>query len=446
MAAPALTADHDVVIGPRHKGFPAGTWGTTVGELGARRPTLAEFSTPLLTLDTGVVDANLDAVRRWTAERGLDLAPHGKTTMSPTLWRRMLDRGAVAITLATPWQVQVARAAGIRSIMLANTLVDPAGIRWIAAELDADPDLALASWVDSVEAVRLLADVRRAAGAVRPQDVVVELGATGGRTGARGVAAALDVARAVVASPSLRLAGCGGYEGALAHDRSDAALAAVRGYLADVATLHGTLLAEGLYETDRVVVTEGGSAYLDVVADELGPLVDPAGERGTPTSVVLRSGAYIAHDDGFYRGISPLDGGAAGASPNDANADAPRLSSAMHAFVRVVSRPEPGLALLDGGKRDLPFDEGLPVPQRVLGLGREASEAALAGARITALNDQHAFLHLGPAARDALPVGSVVRLGLSHPCTAFDKWRLVPLVEDAAADDPVVVDAVATYF
>jgi D-serine deaminase-like pyridoxal phosphate-dependent protein len=66
---------------------------------------------------------------------------------------------------------------------------------------------------------------------------------------------------------------------------------------------------------------------------------------------------------------------------------------------------------------------------------------------VTKLNDQHLFLRLSAAVDpDDLQVGDVVRLGLSHPCTALDKWRRVPVVADADADDPEVVDVVETWF
>jgi D-serine deaminase-like pyridoxal phosphate-dependent protein len=113
----------------------------------------------------------------------------------------------------------------------------------------------------------------------------------------------------------------------------------------------------------------------------------------------------------------------------------------MHGWARVVSRPEPGLALLDAGKRDFPFDEGMPVPQRVRG-----NELLDPAAEVTALNDQHAFLRLPADDAGALPVGAVLRLGLSHPCTAFDKWRLIPVVDDSDSDDPLVVDLIHTFF
>lgn len=65
---------------------------------------------------------------------------------------------------------------------------------------------------------------------------------------------------------------------------------------------------------------------------------------------------------------------------------------------------------------------------------------------MSALNDQHAFLRLPGSTTAEVPVGSVVRLGLSHPCTAFDKWRLIPVIDDADAERPRVVDLLHTFF
>jgi D-serine deaminase-like pyridoxal phosphate-dependent protein len=107
-------------------------------------------------------------------------------------------------------------------------------------------------------------------------------------------------------------------------------------------------------------------------------------------------------------------------------------------FSRVVSRPEPGLALLDAGKRDVPSDVDLPLVLQT------SDGRALPGARVVALNDQHARLELPPELE--LAVGEVVLLGISHPCTAFDRWRLLPEVEHARDREPRVVGFVATVF
>ena len=412
------------------KSLPAEAEGGTVADFLAGRPRLSAFSTPLLVLDDAALDHNTSRMAGWCAERGVGLAPHGKTTMAPALWRRQLDAGAWGITVANASQLWVAVAAGVSRVLLANALVDPVALVRLADELDADPGLDVLSWADSVDTVTAMEAALAAAGPVRPLSVLVELGAPGGRTGARDRPPPSPSPRRSRPLAQLTLAGVAGYEGALAHDATPAALATVRAYLRELAALHAALRDAGAY-AGPVVVTAGGSAYFDDVADVLAPVAD---DRAT---VLLRSGAYQVHDDGFYRGISPLARGGAEGEP---------FRSAMHAWARVVSRPEPGLALLDAGKRDVPYDLDLPEPQ--LAAEQLGAPVRPLPGEITAVNDQHAFLRLDPA--DPLRVGHVVRLGLSHPCTAFDKWRWIPVVEggDPARDDPdpVVVELVRTYF
>ncbi|MBV2155936.1 alanine racemase [Kitasatospora sp. SUK 42] len=420
IAEGAVAALAEETLDWRFKAAPPESWGRTVRDWLATGPTLSSLGTPLLTLDAAALDHNVRTMASWCAEAGVALAPHGKTTMAPALWQAQLAAGSHGITLANLPQVRVARAFGVQRILLANTLLDPAGLAWLAAELAADPGFAFLCWTDSTEGVRLMDEALRAAGAERPIEVLVELGGPGGRTGVRGVDAAVEVAAAVLRAPTLRLAGVGGYEGALAHDASAEGLAAVRGYLRELGELHGRLA--GAYPGDaRPVVSAGGSAYFDLVAEELAALPEAL--------VVLRSGAYIAHDDGFYRGISPL---ARGGGPTP-------LRAALHGWARVASRPEPQLALLDAGKRDLPFDEGLPEPQLVRG----GAELTGTTARISALNDQHAFLR---DAGDLAPIGAVLRLGVSHPCTAFDKWTAIPVLDSADAAEPKVTGLIRTFF
>jgi D-serine deaminase-like pyridoxal phosphate-dependent protein len=421
-------------LGLWDKAMPAAAADRTAAEFLASRPRLSTFSTPVLVLDDTAMTHNIDRMARWCASRGLELAPHGKTTMAPQLWRRQLDAGAWGITVATGSQLRVALSVGVRRVQLANALVDPPTLAWLAGELDRRPEVTVLTWADGVGTVRAMSEVLRATGATRPVPVLVELGAAGGRTGARGADAALEVADAVRSSPQLVLAGVSGYEGSLAHDASPEGVDRVRAYLAELAEVHRRLLGMAAYEAGpgaEVYVTAGGSAYFDDVADLLAPLAGPAEGDRPRVRVLLRSGAYVIHDDGFYRAISPF--ARTGSDP---------LRSAMHVWSRVVSRPEPDLALLDAGKRDMPFDEGLPEPQLLADdLGRPARP--LTGAEVTEVNDQHAFLRL-PGDAD-VRVGQVVRLGLSHPCTALDKWRVIPVV-DTQADDPVVTDLVRTLF
>lgn len=425
----AVAALGERTLGPECKSLPPAAWGLTVREFLATAPHLDEFETPVLTVDRAAVDSNIEVMADWARAAGVELAPHGKTSMSPQLWADQLAAGSWAITLATGWQAQVARSFGVGRILLANALVDPVGLHWLAAELAKDPEFEFLSWVDSVATVELMDRHLSTAPGTEKVTVLVELGGANGRTGARSVEAAREIAAAVGRSERLRLGGVGGYEAALAHDRTPESLAAVRGYLDELARLHREIVAAGGY-SGSAVVTAGGSAYPELVVERLAGL---AGEGGVPTTVVLRSGAYVTHDDGFYAGISPLTA---------AYTERP-LRSAIHGWARTVSRPEPELALLDAGKRDLPFDEGLPVPQQTVG---PAVRELPSGAWVSKLNDQHTFLRLPGGDAADVPVGSVVRLGLSHPCTAFDKWRLIPVIDDADAERPRVIDLLHTFF
>lgn len=425
----------DVELDWKYKAVPATSHGQSAGAFVASGVTLADLQTPLLTLGAAAMAANVKHMAAWCGAKGVLLAPHGKTTMAPQMWREQLDHGAWGITLANASQLRVGHAFGLSRVMVANSLTDPAAITWLAATQG--PSFSVVSWVDSLQTVALQESVLSPMpGAVL--DVIVELGGPGGRTGIRTVARALEVARAVNAATHLRLVGVGGYEGSLAHTADADALTTVRGYLSRVKELHEQLLAENLYTQDTdLIITAGGSAYFDDVVDVLSGCSSDGSSGGPRVDVIIRSGAYMVHDDGFYRGISPFGRGAQAEAGNEP------FASAMHAWARVVSAPEPGLAILDAGKREMPVDEGLPEPQ-LLGTSLGGAMSALSGASISAVNDQHCFLRFDPETT-TVNIGDVIRLGLSHPCTAFDKWTLIPVLAEPGRDNRVV-DLIHTFF
>ncbi len=346
--------------------------------------------------------------------RGISFAPHGKTTMSPEIFRRQARAGAWAITVATTWQAEVAVDAGIERILIANEVVDDAGLAWIGDLLDRDgPDLLVCA--DSVAGVERMA--ARLAGRRRRLPVLVEIGVAGGRAGVRTADEAEAVARAVDAAPPLTLAGVSLYEGVVAGDTREAREAAVRELAsttrAIVARLPSLLDRAGI---DEIVVSGGGSTYPDVVADELGKSWDAA----LPVRVVLRSGAYITHDHGIYKRGSPFG--------MRAEPGAPRLEPAIEVWAPVLSAPEPGLAIAGAGRRDLPVDQDLPVVIKVRDDAAGAVRTAEPGFTVERLNDQHAFIALADGAH--LAVGDLVAFGISHPCTAFQLWREALVVDD----------------
>lgn len=407
-------------IDHRFKGLPPDAEGRTLRELAAEKRSLFDggFTTPVLTLLAPALEKNLAELESYTARHGLSFAPHGKTTMAPQLFARQLAHGAWGITAAVPSQVRVYRAFGVRRIFLANEVVDPAALRWLSAELAADPDFRFLAYVDSVRGVELMD-----AHLDTPVEVVVELGAPGGRTGVRDTATAIEVADAVAASRHVRLAGVAGYEGALPVKTE----AAVREWLERLVALARAFDTAGRLDRAReIVVSAGGSAFFDLVAEVLGPVDD----FSRPVLKLLRSGAYVTHDDGHYRDVTPF---------RERAADEGSLWPALRLWAQVVSRPEPGLALLNAGKRDAPYDMDLPEP-KVVRNPATGVEYSAEGLAVTALADQHAFVSVAEGAR--AEVGDWVGLGVSHPCTTFDKWQLVPVV----SAEGTVTDLVRTFF
>jgi D-serine deaminase-like pyridoxal phosphate-dependent protein len=425
----AVSALRERQITVTEKGFGRLAWSSRVSAAGlaADRPSLfgGDFVMPLMVLRESALAGNIAAMAGYCAAAGVLLAPHGKTTMAPQLIERQLEAGAWAVTAATVGQALSFRSFGVSRVLIANEVTDRAAIAWLAAVLAADPGFECYCFVDSVSGVALLDEALRAGGAQGAPRlaVLVELGRPGGRAGCRGVDEAAVVAKAAAAAPALRLAGAAGYDGAIGHDDSDATLAAVAGLCQDLRRLGDRIAALPGCE-DGYVLSAGGSAFFDVVVREL-----TAPGRGPAPTVVLRSGAYISYDHGFYQRIAP------GTRPGR---QGPRFVPAFELWAAVLSRPEPGLAILGAGRHHVAFDQDMPVPLRTRPVG--APPAPAAGMRVSSVDDQHAYLRL--PADSALAPGDLVCMGISHPCTTFDKWRVIPVVDD----DHHVIDAIHTFF
>jgi D-serine deaminase-like pyridoxal phosphate-dependent protein len=399
------------------KGLPAWANGLSLAEFAARRPRLSDagFLYPLLTCDGAAVRANIDAMASYVRERDALLCPHGKTTMSPELIDAQLAAGAWGITAATISQVRTFRYFGVGRILLANQLVDPAGLDWLLAELDGDSDFDCYVYVDSPAGLGAVHDALERRGAGRELALLVELGVPGKRTGFRTVADAVELAAAIRAVPGARLAGIAGYEGVIGTGAGTDGEQSVRRYLRDLrAAVEAVARAD-----DDLLVTAGGSVWFDVVVDELGPSA-----TGGRARLVLRSGCYVTHDHGLYAAAGPA-----------ARGSGPPLRPALRLWARILSTPEPGLALAGFGRRECSFDAGLPIPLHRLTGGRLEP---VTDVEVVDLNDQHAFLR-GDA---ALHVGDLLAFGISHPCTTFDKWRVIPVVDD----DLTVTDCLTTWF
>lgn len=385
----------------RAKGFWSPDESRTAAEVAAGKPGIFDgaFTWPLLVVRRSAVEANIATMAAYCRRHRMEFAPHAKTTMAPQLLDAQLDAGAWGLTVATPNQALILRKLGVPRVLIANEVLDRTALRWLAEQTAAGWEVYFQ--VDSIAGVRAAAGALGDTGRLR---ILVELGHAGGRTGCRTVEELEMVARAAAAVERLEVAGVTGYEGQL----GDAA--GVDGFLDRLADGVRRLAAAGLL-TEQPIVSAGGSAWFDRVTERL---------AGAGLGrLILRSGASVTHDDGFYREKTPF---------NRVPAEGP-LVAAMEMWAQIISTPEPGLALAGMGKRDAPFDEGLPI----------VVEPA-SGLTVTKLNDHHTYLAVG-ADVEVTP-GDLIRFGLSHPCTAFDKWREIPVVDD----DNRVVDVLHTYF
>lgn len=381
---------------------------------------------PAMVLKESAVANNLEVMADYGAEHGFLLAPHGKTTMSPALFRRQLDQGAWGITVANVAQAAVARLANPERILIANEVVGRADIAQLGSWLSADgPEIFCLA--DSAAGVELLERGLSEANALRPLSVLVEVGWQGGRSGVRSEDDAIDVASAVGSARHLRLAGVEGYEGVVGSDRSASTLAKVDAFLETLRQVSLTLARSGVFDrTPAPIVSAGGSKYFDRVAQVLVRKDWPA----QSPEVVVRSGCYLTHDDGHYAEVSPL---------SRADSSGRHLLPALEIWAEVLSCPEPGRIIVGMGKRDVSFDLGYPLPLH-WARGSDEPMPAPDGLSVVGLDDQHAYLQL--SAGDPLGVGDRLGFGLSHPCTAFDKWRLIPLVDDHYR----VIDVIRTFF
>ncbi|ARP83132.1 amino acid deaminase [Bordetella genomosp. 8] len=413
-------------LDPAGKGlgaFPAGCTPAQAAGLGWNL--LAEdVSLPAAVLYESRVRHNLAWMQEFMRAYQVQLAPHGKTTMSPALFHRQLEGGAWGITLATAPQVNAAYRYGVRRILMANQLVGRANMALIA-ELLRDPGFEFCCLVDDPANIAQLGKYFAEQG--RVLRVLVELGVPGGRTGVRDDAALQRVTDEIARWPqSLALAGIEIYEGVLSDEGK------IRDFLRRAAdTLRALQAAGKLAPQGAAILTGAGSAWFDVVAQEFSGL-----DIGRALDIVLRPGCYLSHDVGIYRGAAERIG-----RENDvARGMAPGLMPALQVWAYVQSLPEPGRAIIGMGKRDAAFDAGLPVPARHYRPGAQAPAAATAGWEVTAMMDQHAFMRIADG--DDIQVGDMIGFDISHPCLTFDKWKQVLLVDD----DYRVVDIAQTFF
>jgi D-serine dehydratase len=382
-----------------------------------------DLSLPAAVLYEDKLAHNLRWMQEFVAAYGLNLAPHGKTTMAPKLFNRQLQAGAWGITLATAQQTRVAYEHGVRRVLMANQLVGKQNLAIIARLLE-DPRFEFFCLIDSAEPVESLGGFFQAQG--KRLNVLIELGVDGGRTGIRNQQQLQAVLEALSRwRESIALCGIEVYEGILKDEPS------IRQFLQRAVDVSRELAKQHRFDRSPMILSGAGSAWYDVVAE-----VFSKADIGQPVEVVLRPGCYLTHDVGIYREAQQ--------QIQTRNPVAQRMHSslqpALQMWAYVQSIPEKDKAIMGLGKRDAAFDAGFPTPALHYRPSRPAPLAVPSGWKVTGMMDQHAYLQIAPGYD--IRVGDMIGFDISHPCLTFDKWRYLPVLDSGYR----VVDLIQTFF
>ncbi len=414
-----------VPLGPLNKGLGPMDGPLTPLQIAEQRWNLLheDLSLPTAVLYEDKLAHNLAWMQRFIQAYGVNLAPHGKTTMAPALFARQLQTGAWGITLATAHQSRVAHEHGVRRVLMANQLVGKQNME-IVSRLLRDETFEFHCLVDSAQQADQLGEffsVHR-----QKLNVLIELGVDGGRTGIRN-SQELDALLAALHRwrDHLTVSGVELYEGVLQDET------AIRKFLHRAVEVAAKLAKGNHFDRNPAVLSGAGSAWYDIVAE-----VFSAADIGYPVEIVLRPGCYLTHDVGVYR--------EAQIQIQSRNPIAQKMRSgllpALQLWAYVQSIPEKDKAILTLGKRDAAFDAGLPTPSLHYRPGQARPDACPSRWELFRMMDQHAYMKISEG--DDVRVGDMIGLDISHPCLTFDKWRYLPVLDSSYQ----VIDIVQTFF
>ncbi|MGF1754363.1 amino acid deaminase [Vibrio makurazakiensis] len=396
--------------GEHSESLPIGTKGLPIcrSARGSFSLVKEEVSLPCAVVRQSAIENNIEWMQAFANKNNVKLCPHGKTTMTPDLFKQQLDNGAWGITVASAAQAEIAVLAGAKQIIIANQVVGKVNMQ-IVVNLIQNHNVTVYSCVDSVANVEAWERVVSSAGVTVP--LFIELGVEGGRCGCRTSDDVYKLAQAIHQAPHTELKGIELYEGVISGDNAEQD---IREFLGLAISLLTELKQE--YKLEEPIISGAGSAWYDVVAEEFSQLVDLVG--------VIRPGCYAIHDTGIYEDAQNLVQSRASINNGVACDLSGDLVSSLEVWAYVLSVPEKGKAVVGLGKRDVAFDAGLPIIERVI---RDGKEVTLDGLTSTKVMDQHMFVEME---QDTLQVGDIVAMSTSHPCLTFDKWRYIGVVDE----------------
>jgi D-serine deaminase-like pyridoxal phosphate-dependent protein len=343
---------------------------------------LADVDTPALIVDLDRFDANIGRLMQAVAGRNVRVRPHAKSHKCVAIAQRQVAAGAVGVCVQKTSEAAPFLAAGIEDVLITNEVVGERKLANLAALAARHPAARLGVCVDDANVVAALGGACADAGA--RVDVYVELDVGHDRAGVAQPVAAVALARAVAAQPSLRFAGLQAYFGSAQHRRSvderRQAIAAASG-LARAA--RDAIVAAGL-PCDIVTGAGTGTFMLEATSGVYNE---------------IQPGSYVLMDVDYAK--------------NEPDPHWPSFEHSLFILTTVMSRraePSHDRATLDAGLKAFSTDSGPAQP-------------AFDGWRVRGVSDEHTVLDR-TAAGPSLSLGDKVRLIPGHidPTVNLHEW------------------------
>ena len=287
-----------------------------------------DIETPALLVDLDRMEANLERMAAFFRIVPAKVRPHFKNHRSLDLAMRQLDAGAIGITCDTLHEAECLVQHGVRNVLLANEIADPAKIRRVA-------DLARqADVIVCVDDEKVADDLARESRNRQTQlSVLVDVDVGLHRCGVRPGDPALRLAHAV-AEKGLRFRGLMGYAGHISHQPPGPAKdAAVATALRPVMELKACL--------------ERAGVPVEIVSAGATGTYSSSGRHSGVTEV--QAGTYLLMDTNYRQVCTDFD-------------------LTLTILATVISKAEGERVVVDAGVKTLSCERGLPAVKGMDGL------------------------------------------------------------------------------
>jgi len=326
-----------------------------------------EMETPTLCLDADKLERNITRMASFMAAGPVRLRPHCKTHKCPTIAWLQLRAGAIGITCAKLGEAEVMARAGIQDLLIANQIV---GADKIARLVNLAAYSRVIVAVDDADNAAQISAAAQQKG--QRQRVIIEVDNGMHRCGVQPGQECVDLARKLVALPGLQFEGIMGYEG------------------------HAVMIPD--MEERRAATNEA--------MDQLLAARDLIVQAGIPVPIVSAGGSGTYQITGRREGITELEAGSYATMDDKYREVGLDFELALTVVARVISVPNPDMAVIDAGHKTLTVEFGLPRLIKPEGW-------AVAG-----FSEEHAKLKRHGGA--PLKRGDRVELVPSHGCTTIN--------------------------